>query len=180
MRRIDSQWSFFATGFSILALAVLVLPACNSDGSSGSDSGTSDSPNPPVDSGDSANDSSFDSDSGFVFSPADCIKRTPDPVAAKSSSASCAGFEEVASLTIENGCDAALDFDNNFDPGEVIDSVPMNGTVAPGESVQLSIMANCADGDVDGFLLLDLVQEGQTSREAIPVQLDSADQLAGL
>jgi hypothetical protein len=157
MRRNDSQLGFLGSAFTVLALAVFVLPACD-DTQSGDDSGE--------------NDSMY---SGMVAST---VLTSSIPATLASTSGACSGFELVGQLMLTNGGKQAMEFNNNFNPGEVIDTAPSAGRVAPGDTVGLSVFANCSGGEVDGFLQLDVTdtEGGSPNTGAInaPVRLSSS------
>jgi hypothetical protein len=162
MRRIDSQLNFFVSGFATLALAVFVLPACD-----GNDSGN--------DSGSDTADTADSNDSGTSGIVAPTVSTSSVPARLALLTGSCGGFELVGQLNITNGGQNPIEFSNNFDPGEVIDSSPSAGTVAAGESVGLLVFADCSGGPVNGFLQLTITDTDSGSPNTgslnIPVSL---------
>lgn len=160
MRRFDSQRTFLLSVFTVLALAAFVLPACNSNGS-GADSGDT-----------GGNDSGS---SGIVSAT---VITSSVPAILASTTGSCLGFEIVGRLMITNRGAKPIEFNNNFNPGEVIDSSPGAGMVGAGDSVGLSIFADCSGGAVNGFLQLDItdVEAGSPNTGSLnaPVSLVAA------
>ena len=168
MRRFDSQTSFYLLAFATLALAVAVLPACNADGGGG-DSG--------VDSGDSGDTGDTrPPDSGFFTSVVpSCVSASYAEAPLMKATGQCAAFELVGTFTLTNECSHPISFSNNYNPGEVIDSMPRAGTLPAGGSLPIRADANCSDGEVRGFLQLDITDSesgsSNTSTLNIPVVL---------